>query len=236
MKRRLILILAACVAVALTAVCQTLPQFSYDNYEGWIYNNPGLELNDANIGGGRIVLYVTSGGRVLTLTSPEFSCLGIDSISSQVTWYTRNIANSAFDLNRAALTLAIDDAQGNPIDSVTVTPTTPGVSTHVLHFTLAVPPALDVARLRFVAWSADVVSCGAVRSATFTAISSSTPATLPGDVDANGAVNISDVTVLIDYLLNNSTVINRENADVNGDGTINIGDVTSLIDKLLSGN
>ena len=204
--KKVILTLALCAVMAFGAVCQTLPQFSYDNYEGWIYNNPGLELNEANIGGGRIVLYVTSGGRVLTLTSPEFSCLGIDSISSQVTWYTRNIANSAFDLNRTALTLAIDDAQGHPIDSVTVTPTTPGVS------------------------------CGAVRSAVFTAVSSSAPTTLPGDVDANGAVNISDVTVLIDYLLNNSTVINGENADVNGDGTINISDVTSLIDKLLSGN
>ena len=234
--KKVILTLALCAVMAFGAVCQTLPQFSYDNYEGWIYNNPGLELNEANIGGGRIVLYVTSGGRVLTLTSPEFSCLGIDSISSQVTWYTRNIANSAFDLNRTALTLAIDDAQGNPIDSVTVTPTTPGVSAHVLYFTLAMPSALDFARLRFVAWDADVVSCGAVRSAVFTAVSSSAPTTLPGDVDANGAVNISDVTVLIDYLLNNSTVINGENADVNGDGTINISDVTSLIDKLLSGN
>ena len=222
--------------MALTAVCQTLPQFSYDNYEGWIYNNPGLELNDANIGGGRIVLYVTSGGRVLMLTSPEFSCQGMDSISCQVNWYTKNIANSAFDLNRAALTLAIDDAQGHPIDSVTVTPTSPAVSTHVLNFSLAVPPSLDVARLRFVAWRADVVSCGAVRSAAFTAVSSSAPTTLPGDVDDNGAVNIADVTALIDYLLNDDTVINRENTDVDGNGTINIADVTALIDKLLSGN
>ena len=55
-------------------------------------------------------------------------------------------------------------------------------------------------------------------------------------MDGNGAVNISDVTTLIDYLLNNDTVINRENADIDGDGTINIGDVTALIDKLLSGN
>lgn len=222
--------------MALTAVCQTLPQFSYDNYEGWIYNNPGLELNNTNIGGGRIVLYVSSGGRVLMLTSPEFSCHGIDSIACQVNWYTRNIANSAFDLNRAALTLSIDDAQGHPIDSVTVTPTTPAVSTHMLNFSLAVPPSLDVARLRFVAWSADVVCCGAVRSAAFTAISSSAPTTLPGDVDDNGVLNIADVTVLIDYLLNNDTVINGGNADVDGNGTINIADVTALIDKLLSGN
>ena len=81
-----------------------------------------------------------------------------------------------------------------------------------------------------------MVSCGAVRSAAFIAVSSSAPATLPGDVDDNEAVNIADVTALIDYLLNDDTVINRENADVDGNGTINIADVTALIDKLLSGN
>ena len=81
-----------------------------------------------------------------------------------------------------------------------------------------------------------MVSSGAVRSATFTAESSSGPTTLTGDVDGSGTINISDVTTLIDYLLNNDTVINRENADIDGDGTINISDVTALIDKLLSGN
>lgn len=222
--------------MALTALGQSLPQFTYDNYDGWSYNNPGLELNGDNIGDGRIVLYVSTAGVVLQLISPSFSCQGIDNITSTVTWFTRNIANSEFDLARTALTLAIDDVEGNPMDSVTVTPTTPGVRTHVLDFTIPVPKGLTTARLRLVAWRANVVSCGAVRSATFAAESSSAPTTLKGDVDGSGTVNISDVTTLIDYLLNNDTVINRENADVDGDGTINISDVTALIDTLLSGN
>ena len=222
--------------MALTALGQSLPQFTYDNYDGWSYNNPGLELNGDNIGDGRIVLYVSTAGVVLQLISPSFSCQGIDNITSTVTWFTRNIANSEFDLSRTALTLVIDDVEGNPMDSVTVTPTTPGVRTHVLDFTIPVPKGLTTARLRLVAWRANVVSCGAVRSATFAAESSSAPTTLKGDVDGSGTVNISDVTTLIDYLLNNDTVINRENADIDGDGTINISDVTALIDKLLSGN
>lgn len=222
--------------MALTALGQSLPQFTYDNYDGWSYNNPGLELNGDNIGDGRIVLYVSTAGVVLQLISPSFSCQGIDNITSTVTWFTRNIANSEFDLSRTALTLAIDDVEGNPMDSVTVTPTTPGVRTHMLDFTIPVPKGLTTARLRLVAWRANVVSCGAVRSATFAAESSSAPTTLTGDVDGSGTVNISDVTTLIDYLLNNDTVINRENADVDGDGTINISDVTALIDTLLSGN
>ena len=48
-------------------------------------------------------------------------------------------------------------------------------------------------------------------------------------------INISDVTTLIDYLLNNeSTTINMENSDVDPDGEINIADVTALIDLLLT--
>ena len=64
-----------------------------------------------------------------------------------------------------------------------------------------------------------------------------TPVTsLKGDVDDNGLVNISDVTALIDYLLNNdASAINLSNADCDGDGLVNISDVTCLIDYLLSG-
>ncbi len=56
-----------------------------------------------------------------------------------------------------------------------------------------------------------------------------------GDVNNDKVVNISDVTSLIDYLLNPATVINEANANVNLDQDINISDVTTLIDFLLSG-
>lgn len=55
----------------------------------------------------------------------------------------------------------------------------------------------------------------------------------PGDVDANGYVNIGDVTVLIDHLL--SGEIDAWFDDVDGDGTVSISDVTCLIDGLLTG-
>lgn len=54
-----------------------------------------------------------------------------------------------------------------------------------------------------------------------------------GDVNHDGKVNIKDVTVLIDYLLDNTTEVCSTCADVKSDGSINIGDVTSLIDMLL---
>lgn len=60
--------------------------------------------------------------------------------------------------------------------------------------------------------------------------------TEPGDMNCDGFVNISDVTSLIDYLLNgDSSQISTKNADVNGDQSINISDVTTLIDILLQG-
>ena len=57
----------------------------------------------------------------------------------------------------------------------------------------------------------------------------------PGDVNHDNKVNISDVTALIDLILNNSGGDNEE-ADVNGDNRVNISDVTTLIDMILSGN
>ena len=60
---------------------------------------------------------------------------------------------------------------------------------------------------------------------------------IPGDVDGDGAVNISDVTTLINYLLShNDSLIVKDNCDVDDDGLIAISDVTALINKLLSGH
>lgn len=59
---------------------------------------------------------------------------------------------------------------------------------------------------------------------------------LRGDVNGDGAVNISDVTAMIDGLLtDNWDGKNYDNADCNENGSVNISDVTSLIDFLLSG-
>ena len=56
----------------------------------------------------------------------------------------------------------------------------------------------------------------------------------PGDVNHDGAVNIKDVTDLIDYLLGNNNNVCEECADVKMDNAINIADVTALIDLLLN--
>ena len=55
-----------------------------------------------------------------------------------------------------------------------------------------------------------------------------------GDVNHDGFTSITDVTILIDYLLSSETAICTTCADVNGDTIINISDVTDLIDMLLN--
>ena len=62
------------------------------------------------------------------------------------------------------------------------------------------------------------------------------PDYLQGDIDGDGKVTISDVTALIDIILQ-GTGAEHPRADVDGDGEVRISDVTTAIDLLLgSGN
>ena len=221
--------------LTLTIAAQQLPQFAYNSFDGWQYNNPNLPLNEDNIGNGKIALYIDSQGRVLTLTSPDFPCQGIDSIQATIGWHTPNFSTSSFDLDRATLTITIDAPDGTPVDSITLA-TPKKARNHTLHASMPMPQGLTAARLRFVSWTGDVNSFGAVRSITLTAATSSQQEIVHGDVNGDGHINIGDVTALIDYLLSSSSPINAANADVNGDGSIAISDVTAIIDMLLNKN
>ena len=229
MKRTILPIFLA--LLALTASAQ-LPQFTSDDYESWTYSNPNIPLSPSTIAGGRVVFYVNSLGVALTLTSSQFNCQGINKIDTDVIWYTKYFNDNKFDLDKATLTLVIEDGEGHPLDSVTCVPTTPGISTHYLSLSLPVPTGLTTARLRFVSWTGDVISSGGIKSATFTA-SGTQPGTTTGDVNGNSYVDISDVTILIDYLLNGSGNIQVDAADVDHDGNASISDITALIDILL---
>ena len=55
---------------------------------------------------------------------------------------------------------------------------------------------------------------------------------LPGDVNNDGKVNVSDVTALVNMILGVSAM-DQERADVNGDGKVNVSDVTALINIIL---
>ena len=56
----------------------------------------------------------------------------------------------------------------------------------------------------------------------------------PGDVDHDGSVTISDVTVLVDYLLGTGNGICPNCADLDKDSLITVADLSGLIDMLLN--
>ena len=57
---------------------------------------------------------------------------------------------------------------------------------------------------------------------------------LRGDVNGDGLVDISDVTMLISAVLGNQTV-DSSVADMNGDNVVDVSDVTDLISRVLNG-
>ena len=78
-----------------------------------------------------------------------------------------------------------------------------------------------------------VSSSGIVISNTDVIISK--PTVTMGDVNSDGVVNITDVTLLISAVLSESySNINTTAADLNGDGVINVTDVTTLITRVTS--
>ena len=58
---------------------------------------------------------------------------------------------------------------------------------------------------------------------------------IPGDVNDDGVVNVTDVTILISAVISeNYSNINTANADMNDDGIINVTDVTMLINAVIN--
>ena len=59
---------------------------------------------------------------------------------------------------------------------------------------------------------------------------------LIGDVNGDGSISVTDVGMMISYILGqNPAGFNKDAADLNGDGTISVTDVGALITKILTG-
>ena len=59
-----------------------------------------------------------------------------------------------------------------------------------------------------------------------------------GDANGDGSVDISDVVVIVNYILNSGSVSGKfvfENADVNNDGAVDISDVVGVVNLILNG-
>lgn len=223
MKRLLPLLAAMVMALAASA---QVPQFSSEDFAGWIYTNPAIPLNQSSILNNRIVLYTTSTGLQLTLTSPDFSCFGGQVINMRVTWITDQWKDSGFDVNKVALTAALLDASGVAVDSVTAIPV--NVSrTNYLNMSITVPRGMTSAALRFASWKANVNNCGAVREIAITSV-------LKGDVNLDGEVTIADINAIIQVILGGQVSDDlRGRADVNEDKEVTVADINSVIDLIV---
>ena len=223
MKRLLPLLAAMVMALAASA---QVPQFSSEDFAGWIYTNPAIPLNQSSILNNRIVLYTTSTGLQLTLTSPDFSCFGGQVINMRVTWITDQWKDSGFDVNKVALTAALLDANGVAVDSVTAIPV--NVSrTNYLNMSITVPRGMTSAALRFASWKANVNNCGAVREIAITSV-------LKGDVNLDGEVTIADINAIIQVILGGQVSDDlRGRADVNEDKEVTVADINSVIDLIV---
>lgn len=223
MKRLLPLLAAMVMTFAASA---QVPQFSSEDFAGWIYTNPAIPLNQSSILNNRIVLYTTSTGLQLTLTSPDFSCFGGQVINMRVTWITDQWKDSGFDVNKVALTAALLDANGVAVDSVTAIPV--NVSrTNYLNMSITVPRGMTSAALRFASWKANVNNCGAVREIAITSV-------LKGDVNLDGEVTIADINAIIQVILGGQVSDDlRGRADVNEDKEVTVADINSVIDLIV---
>ena len=220
MKQRFLLVIALFVAILCSA---QVPQFSPTDYDGWIYNNPNVVLDQYTILNNKIALYVVSNGTVLTLTSPPFACRMNENIDMVVKWITPQWQNEDFHVEWVALTAALLDESGLTVDSVTCIPD-PVSRTNYLHMSLVVPRNIGQTRLRFAAWKSIVSNCGIIQE--IKAICGNR-----ADVNHDGEVNIADVNVIVNAILKGQLSLDL---DLNDDGEVNIADVNQVIAVILS--
>ena len=57
---------------------------------------------------------------------------------------------------------------------------------------------------------------------------------MEGDVNGDGAVNVADISAVIDVMAGSGQVTSTE-ADVNGDGAVNVADISAVIDVMAGG-
>ena len=61
------------------------------------------------------------------------------------------------------------------------------------------------------------------------------PATIPGDVNGDGLVNVTDIVATVNYIMEKpSDNFNEEAADLNGDGSINVTDIVKMVSIIMS--
>ena len=220
-----LLISLAILCSALTASATQYAVFNLNSFDGWIYTREGVTLNTEYIGANKVKLFRNSAGKDFTLISPSFEPTSNRNIRVKFDWQSPTLGEDNYNLTKNSPFVELLDLNGNVLQQVFYQLKTEELK-RILNVVLNVPEGYSGAvKVRLAAWNADVNTPGAVREVEIFAPTS-------GDVNGDGAMNVSDVTQLINVILGISEMP-EELADVNGDGTVNVTDVTTLINAIL---
>ena len=147
---------------------------------------------------------------------------------NQGTWVNNYVHNGVFRV-------ALNSAMGNNLSR--------NGNTYKNEFTYTIPSSWNAEKLNVVAFISRPMTNGATGVYTNMYVNQANkrklgefdePASERGDVNGDGLVNMTDISVLIDYILTgNPDGVDLVAADCNLDGSIAITDVTLLVDYLL---
>ena len=213
-----------CVMLALAAHAQKLAEFNLNSYEGWTYTRSSVDLNTANISTNKINLYGD-----YTLVSPLFSAQNAKYVKAQIRIVSKNYAQDKYSYLKASPALQLLDANGTVVSTVLHYYSEALLEQNIEAY-LPVPEASQMLSFRISVPSGDVNSTGAVREVTLSA--SATDGKVFGDVNADGVWDVTDVTSIINMIL--ETDVTNPIADVNESGIIDVSDVTAVINHILN--
>lgn len=223
MKKFIIALAIFCSA--LSAGATEYAVFNLNSFEGWIYTRDGVTLTTEYIGANKVKLFRNSAGKDFTLISPSFEPTGSSSIRVMFDWQSPTVGEEHYSLTKNSPFVELLDLNGNVLQQVYYQLKTPELKRD-LNVVLKIPEGVNgPVKVRLAAWNADTNNPGAVRSVRIISPTS-------GDVNGDGNMNVSDVTMLINVILGLSEMPD-DFADVNGDGNVNVTDVTTLINAIL---
>ena len=210
----------------MTRASDELLRFSNNHFDGWVYTQSGVEINNSNISNDRINLYSD-----YALISPEITALNVKTITVNVIGRTSGYEATEYSNTLGKVYVQLVNDNDSVMKEVKYT-----FKNKVLDRDFEVDFDIsDIAdesfSLRLACWDANIESRFSVRKV-YVMVKEYNLSGVAGDVNNDGVVTSADVTSLYDFLLTGDTS-NVLNGDVNGDGDITSADVTEVYNILL---
>ncbi len=232
MKKIYLLISMVLAAITMQAGVaeDLLLQFDLNHFDNWTYHREGVVLDYDLVAQNRVTLFTTVNGEKCTLESPEFSSQGIDSLKVLISY----ILDEEFNPTKVAPRIEVLDIEGNVLRVVDI-PVQPAVIIQNLE-TMVDVAGLPDATLLFSAPKAKEAEgvFPAVKAIKVWAVSTGGTPHVPGDVNGDGIVDVSDVNIVINVMLGkNQDPQVKLWADLNDDGSVDVSDVNAVINIML---